>query len=59
MLNQSLVNASPLIFLSKAGMIHLLQLEGPDVLVPEPVAGEIRLFRFKLTQPEKGQNHTN
>ncbi len=41
MLNQSVVNASPLIFLSKAGMIHLLQLEGPDVLVPEPVVGEI------------------
>lgn len=41
MSKQSVVNASPLIFLSKAGMIQLLQLEGPEVLVPKAVADEI------------------
>jgi len=36
------VNASPLIFLSKGGYLDLLQLAGEQVLVPEPVAEEIR-----------------
>jgi len=38
---QSVVNASPLIFLSKAGLMHLLQGSGAEVMVPEPVAQEI------------------
>lgn len=35
------VNASPLIFLSRAGWLDLLQLLSTEVIVPEPVASEI------------------
>jgi predicted nucleic acid-binding protein len=35
------VNASPLIFLARAGLIDLLKLAGTPVVVPAPVAGEI------------------
>jgi predicted nucleic acid-binding protein len=35
------VNASPLIFLSRAGLLDLLQLLSTEVIVPEPVASEI------------------
>jgi predicted nucleic acid-binding protein len=35
------VNASPLIFLSRSGLIDLLQLTGHEVIVPEAVANEI------------------
>jgi len=37
----AVVNASPLIFLSKAGLIDLLRVVSPIVMVPEPVASEI------------------
>jgi predicted nucleic acid-binding protein len=36
------VNASPPIYLSKAGLIHLLQLIGEEVIIPKPVASEIQ-----------------
>ena len=35
------INASPLIYLSKASLIDLLQLLGPEVLIPQAVATEI------------------
>ena len=38
MYKQAVVNASPLIFLSKAGVIHFLQQAAPDIVVPEVVA---------------------
>ena len=41
MRKQAVVNASPLIFLSKAGLIHLLQQAAPDIVVPEMVVLEI------------------
>jgi predicted nucleic acid-binding protein len=37
------VNASPLIFLSRAGLIDLLQLISAEVIVPESVATEIEV----------------
>lgn len=36
------VNASPLIFLTKGGLLDLLKLAGEKVVVPTPVAVEIR-----------------
>lgn len=41
MADAAAVNASPLIFLSKAGLINLLRVISPRVMVPEPVALEI------------------
>lgn len=38
----AVVNASPLIFLAKAGMIHFLQQAAPHILAPVAVAHEIR-----------------
>jgi predicted nucleic acid-binding protein len=35
-------NASPLIFLCRAGLLDLLNLEGKEIVVPNPVAEEIR-----------------
>ena len=39
----AIVNASPLIFLSRAGLIDLLQLVSSEVIVPEAVAAEIEV----------------
>lgn len=41
MADAAVVNASPLIFLSKAGLIDLLRVVSPRVMVPEQVAMEI------------------
>lgn len=37
----AVVNASPLIFLAKAGLLDLLSLAAPQIIIPEPVAREI------------------
>lgn len=38
----AVVNASPLIYLAHANLIDLLQVAGPEILVPMPVSTEIR-----------------
>ena len=43
MAESAVVNASPLIFLSRAGLIDLLQLVSSEVIVPEAVAFEINV----------------
>jgi predicted nucleic acid-binding protein len=40
---RAIINASPLIFLSRAGLIDLLQLISSEVIVPEAVAAEIEI----------------
>ncbi len=39
---RAIINASPLIFLSRSGHLDLLRVFAGEVWVPEPVAGEIR-----------------
>lgn len=41
MAERPVVNASPLIFLSKGGLLDLLKLAGDEIIVPLPVASEI------------------
>ncbi|HEU4834639.1 MAG TPA: hypothetical protein VFS90_09500, partial [Pyrinomonadaceae bacterium] len=43
MAEPAVVNASPLIFLSRAGLIDLLQIISPEVIVPAAVAAEIEI----------------
>lgn len=43
MAEHAVVNASPLIFLSRAGLLDLLQLLSPEIVVPEIVAKEIEV----------------
>ena len=39
--DRAIINASPLIFLSRSGYLDLLQAFAQEVLTPEPVASEI------------------
>mgnify|MGYP001335353734 CR=1 FL=1 len=41
MVKQAIVNSSPIIFLSKAGLMNLLKLAGDEVFVPDAVVQEI------------------
>lgn len=47
------VNASPLIFLSRAGFLHLLQLVSQETVVPETVAMEIGLAAQVIQRHER------
>jgi predicted nucleic acid-binding protein len=40
--DRAIINASPSIFLSRAGHLDLLRIFASEIWVPEPVAGEIR-----------------
>ena len=38
------INTSPLIFLTKGGFLHLLQVVSPEIIVPQAVATEIQAY---------------
>jgi predicted nucleic acid-binding protein len=38
------INTSPLIFLTKGGFLHLLQIVSPEIIVPQAVATEIQAY---------------
>lgn len=38
------INTSPLIFLSKANLLNLLQIVSPQIIVPQAVATEIQAY---------------
>jgi predicted nucleic acid-binding protein len=42
MSEMAVANASPLIYLARTKLLHLLQLAAPEVLIPEMVAAEIQ-----------------
>jgi predicted nucleic acid-binding protein len=42
--NLTVINTSPLIFLSKAGLINLLQILSPEIIVPKAVRDEIYAY---------------
>lgn len=44
MVNLPVINTSPLIFLSKAGLIDLLKILSPEIIVPEAVKTEIEAY---------------
>lgn len=41
MAEKSVINASPLIYLSRAGLLNMLQVISPEIVVPQTVAAEI------------------
>ena len=42
MADRPAINASPLIYLAQADLLDFLRLAGPEIVVPRPVAEEIR-----------------
>jgi predicted nucleic acid-binding protein len=52
----AVVNASPVIFLSRAGLIDLLQLISAEVIVPESVAQKLR---FEVSRDPAPQSLAN
>jgi hypothetical protein len=51
----AVVNASPLIFLTRAGLLDLLQLISPEAIIPEIVATESRFAAKVIPQRKRSQ----